>query len=156
MKPDLLDPLTIAELRSSSSEAIRTGWIVRISQQGRATVDFEHNPRGPLEARTLIERLPQNRAAGSHTGLPVLLVFDGGDPGCPIIVGFLHETFDPTPGTEFPPARIVLEAAEEIVLRSGDSSLSLQANGDVVTKGTRLVSRASRTNKIRGALVSIN
>jgi hypothetical protein len=52
--------------------------------------------------------------------------------------------------------RIVLRADREIVLECGESSLILQRDGRVVLRGVEVVSRASRTNKIRGACVKIN
>jgi hypothetical protein len=52
--------------------------------------------------------------------------------------------------------RIVFDAQNEIVLRCGKSSLTLRKDGKVVVRGTEIVSRASRTNKIKGAAVQIN
>jgi len=51
---------------------------------------------------------------------------------------------------------VSLQAAERIELRCGDSALVMTADGHVVIRGANLVSRASETNKIRGAAVLIN
>jgi hypothetical protein len=50
----------------------------------------------------------------------------------------------------------VIEGRDEVVLRCGQGSITLRADGKIVIKGTQLVSRASDTNKIRGASVQIN
>jgi hypothetical protein len=49
-----------------------------------------------------------------------------------------------------------LEAADEIRLTCGKSSLVLRSDGTVVVRGVRIVSRASESNKIKGSTVSIN
>ena len=52
--------------------------------------------------------------------------------------------------------RVVLEAHDEIVLRCGESSISLRKDGKVVIRGRELVSRAAEINKIKGGAVHIN
>jgi hypothetical protein len=49
-----------------------------------------------------------------------------------------------------------LEAADEIRLTCGKSSLVLRRDGTVVVRGVKIVSRASESNKIKGGTVSIN
>lgn len=51
---------------------------------------------------------------------------------------------------------VSLEAQDEIVLKCGRSSLTLRRNGEVVLRGVRVLSRASQTQRIRGASVQIN
>lgn len=52
--------------------------------------------------------------------------------------------------------RLVFESEREIVLRCGRSSITLTRDGKVLVKGVDVVSRASGSNKIRGASVKIN
>jgi hypothetical protein len=52
--------------------------------------------------------------------------------------------------------RLQLEAADEIRLTCGKSSLVLRRDGTVVIRGVNIVSRALQTNKIRGGSVSVN
>jgi hypothetical protein len=52
--------------------------------------------------------------------------------------------------------RLELEASEEIRLTCGKSSLLLRRDGTVIVRGVKIVSRASQSNKIRGATVDIN
>jgi hypothetical protein len=51
---------------------------------------------------------------------------------------------------------LVFAAEEEIRLVCGKSSITLTRNGRVVVKGVEIVSRGTRTNKIKGGSVSIN
>jgi hypothetical protein len=52
--------------------------------------------------------------------------------------------------------RLNLEAADEIRLTCGKSSLVLRRDGTVVVRGVNVVSRASQSNKIRGGTISLN
>jgi len=52
--------------------------------------------------------------------------------------------------------RVVLDASDEIVLQCGRGSITLTADGRIVIKGVDVVSRALRTNKIKGGTVNIN
>jgi hypothetical protein len=146
--------------------AVAVGWIVRLSESGQAVVDFRANKLGPVPARSTeqFDCLPESLA-----GMPVMLVFENGDPTLPIVVGRVRETLVssnrpqqvgfPAPGplnASVDGRSVTLEAAEEVVLRCGEASITLRKNGRVVVKGIDIVSRASRTNKIRGAAVSIN
>jgi hypothetical protein len=54
------------------------------------------------------------------------------------------------------PTVIVLRAEHRLELTCGRASLTMNADGTVVLKGTTVVSRASGVNKIRGAAVRIN
>jgi hypothetical protein len=52
--------------------------------------------------------------------------------------------------------RVKISADEEIVLTCGEGSIHIMKDGKITLRGTDLISRASRTNKIRGAAVRIN
>jgi len=54
------------------------------------------------------------------------------------------------------PRTIVLESGEALTLRVGDGSIEIRADGRILIKGTDLVSRATRMNRIKGGAVSIN
>lgn len=108
----------------------------------------------PVAARTTIPITPADE------GRNVLLVFEGGDPARPIVTGFMQEQ----PVVELAePARarvdgrrVHLSAEREIALTCGKSSILLRADGKVVIKGVEVVSRARRTNKVKGGTVRIN
>jgi len=73
-----------------------------------------------------------------------------------VIVGLL----DPTPRkpTEalVDGKRVVLDGQDEVVLRCGESSITLRRNGRVVIRGTYVETRAQGVNRIRGGSVQIN
>jgi hypothetical protein len=147
----------------------RVGWIVRVTPEGKALVDFLGNAQGAVEARSLLGAVAPGAAGVALEGRPVLLVFEEGDPSWPIILGIVGDRLVPeAPVVEAPPPvprprdgvidgkRIVFDAKEEIVLRCGKSSITLRKDGKVVVLGAELVSRASGTNKIKGSAVKIN
>ena len=52
--------------------------------------------------------------------------------------------------------RLQLSAQKEVRITCGKSEIRLTADGKVIVKGTDVVSRASRRNKIKGSSVGIN
>jgi hypothetical protein len=101
-------------------------------------------------------------------GDAVLLAFENADPALPIIIGQPRDLPEPdpqgdNPGTIRTPHDITmtvsslhLDARQEIVLRCGEGSLTIRADGTVVLRGTRLLSRSSGSNKIQGASIRLN
>lgn len=134
----------------------RTGWIVGVGPDGEPRVDYEGNRAGPLPAQTIVE-LPPVAAGGT---VPALLLFDGDDPRRPVVVGLLRPPASGTPPArpvaELDGRRVVLEAADEVVLRCGKASITLRRNGRVIIRGAEVDSRASGANKVRGGSVQIN
>ena len=145
------------------SDSVRVGNIKAITEDGGAVVDYPDNPGGACRARCCITA---SEGESDHLiGAPVLLMFEGGDPRKPVIVGMVHDTLileekttdgDARREITIDGDRLVLDARTEIVLRCGRSAITLRADGKVVVKGKEVVSRASMANKIKGANVSIN
>lgn len=52
--------------------------------------------------------------------------------------------------------RVVISAADEIVLECGKASITLRRNGRLVIRGVQVESRADGTNRIKGGTVQIN
>ena len=52
--------------------------------------------------------------------------------------------------------RAVLEAVREVVLRCGEASIVLHADGRIYIRGARIVSEASGANRIRGGSIQLN
>jgi len=135
--------------------ANQVGRIVDV-QEGRPFVSFAHLERVP--ARVALAGLAQTPAA-MLDGQPVLLLLENGDPELPVIVGLVSDTL---PGlgadtnVEVDGHRLSFEGRESVEASCGQASITLRADGQVIVKGTRLMSRASETNKIRGATVLIN
>jgi hypothetical protein len=71
----------------------------------------------------------------------------------------LSEPREDRPPREAPadnPDTLILEAKSSLVLRVGDGSIEMRADGKILIKGTDLVSHAKRMNRIKGGAVSIN
>jgi hypothetical protein len=137
-------------LEMESAEATKggacIGRVVRIEANGDVLVDFRGNRRGPIRARVATtEEL--GGAAQS-----VLLIFEDGNACFPVVAGVVRENIQ----RQEPKRSLTLEATSELTITCGKSSITLRRDGRVVIKGTELVSRASGTNKIRGATVKIN
>lgn len=128
----------------------RTGLLVQVAPDGSPHIEYDGNELGPIAARTTIPLARQ--------GDTVLLVFEQGDPRRPIITGIVRDRFDKSypQRLTMTAKEIRLEAADEVNIRCGESSLILRKDGKTVLKGKEVLSRASRTNRIKGATVQIN
>lgn len=162
----------IASGHDRKIHGVLVGTLVGTDRAGQLLVAFAGAPGAQVVARVATAD-PELAAPAQLAGRKVVLVFEAGDPSLPLILGLVREplTGEPAPtpahqaapviGTSGQPLRVngqsvLLEGQQEIVLRCGQGSITLRADGSIVVKGTRLVSRASEVNKIRGASVQIN
>jgi hypothetical protein len=137
------------------------GKLTVVKKTGEILVDYPDNPFGPLPARSTISITLEDE------NRDLLLIFEKNDPRLPIIVGLIQEKpviltkeilTDQQENIDIfaDGKRIVFQAKKEIELRCGKSSLIMKQDGKMVMKGTQLLSRASRVNKIKGSAVRIN
>ena len=98
-------------------------------------------------------------------GAQVVLVFEGGDPEQPIILGVVQDQKNAVSAlpskqvslqAEVDDERLLISAEREIVLRCGDASITLTRAGKVIIKGNYIISRSTGYNKIKGAAIDIN
>ncbi|NQD93090.1 hypothetical protein HP532_10565 [Pseudomonas sp. CrR25] len=92
-------------------------------------------------------------------GTPVALMFEGGDPASPLVIGrLLGPAAAPASpiGAQLDDQRLELRAEREIVLRCGKASITLTRAGKVIIQGAYLSSRSSGVNRIKGGSVQIN
>jgi hypothetical protein len=168
MQSAITDLINLNNLWTTQAISFCVGKIVKITEEGRAIVDYPGNPTGTLEARSVVNA-PFKSKDYSEENISVLLFFENGDPALPIIGGIIHDTLYPhAPSEEITVSmershdavldgkKMILQAREEIVLHCGKSSVTLKKDGKIVLKGIQIVSRASGTNKIKGASVKIN
>lgn len=130
-----------------------SGRLVAI-ESGRPTVEFD---AGQGLQKTAA-RVLQDMAVGGEpwaVGQTLLLTLERGDPSLPVIIGRVADTLPP-PSLTLKAEELNFEGREQVVLRCGEASITLKADGQVLVKGSRLLSRASESNKIRGATVLIN
>ena len=155
------DVISIGTRRETVPHA-RVGRLVAVDPHGVALVDYQGNPSGPLPAvvAVTLDREGLRAAATSHA--QAVLLFDGGDPLKPILVG-LVKSAGPEPRTPIQALDVKIdgksvsfEAREEIVLRCGKASITLLKNGKLVIRGAFVESHATGTNRIKGASVKVN
>ena len=131
-----------------------TGVLEEWDAAGRLAVNFPGNRTGhPVVARSLVA------CSGSDRGREVGLMCENGDPGRPIIVGFLQSPSLPPPApvsAEVDGERITLSGKQEIVLKCGKASITLTRAGKILIRGAYLLSRSSGVNRIKGGSVQIN
>ncbi len=161
------DTVMIETIREFSG--VRVGKVVSVDEGGNVLVDFPGNALGPVAARfTGSTRITTLRRAATD-GREALLLFENNDPNRPIILDVMHSLLDEITAQSglvleaqklddvvVDGKRIVYSAKEEIVLRCGKASVTLQKSGKIVIRGTHLVSASSGPNKIKGASVALN
>ncbi|MBW2166982.1 MAG: hypothetical protein JRG74_13065 [Deltaproteobacteria bacterium] len=168
MKKALTENIRVLEI-SKQIEGVRVGKIVNVDESGQAFVDFSGNTQGPISARFTNSIKPGMLQKTVSADRDVLLVFENNDPEFPIIIDTLYSLVDEI--TEYSTIaletkrpkdvlidgkRVTFDAKEEIVLRCGKASITLNRSGKIVIKGAYLLSRSSGINKIKGGAVHIN
>ncbi len=154
---------SVPALTLAAASDVLVGRIVDV-QDGQPYVAFGDCTR--VRARVALGGMRETPAA-MLDGQPVLLLLENGDSALPIVVGLVGDTLpglgaeagaaaDVADGFVLNGKRISFEGRESVELRCGQASIMLRADGQVIVKGTRLMSRASESNKIRGAAVLIN
>lgn len=100
---------------------------------------------------------------GGHIGREVVLMFDGGDPARPIVMGCVRQTQvmrqtdqDSPVEVDVDGERLLVSAAEQLVLRCGKASVTLTKAGKILIQGTYIASRSSGVHRIKGGSVQIN
>jgi hypothetical protein len=135
-------------------DGVVIGALVGFGDDGVPLVDFSSNPEdSPVVARTV--------AVLSHedVGREVALLFEGGEPAKPILIGLMAQPQPQPPATvsvDQDGQRLELTAQREIVLRCGDASITLTRAGKVLIRGAYVSSHSRGVNKIKGGAVHIN
>jgi hypothetical protein len=73
-----------------------------------------------------------------------------------VVLGRIARAAPKSATAQEPPDTLVLQAKRDLTLKCGDGSITICADGKIIIKGTDLVSRAKRTNRIKGGSVAIN
>ena len=147
----------------------RVGKLVRWSATEGPIVDHSSNPHGPIAARSTVPLDAETVREALASDREVLLVFEAERSDKPIIVGLIQsrdshvevkKQEDESRSNELEALvdgkRIVLHAEDEIVLRCGDASITLQRNGRIVVRGAYVETRSKGVNRIKGGTVRIN
>jgi Domain of unknown function (DUF6484) len=119
------------------------------------TVRVELPGHGEAVAR-LLSSVSRAELRSASPGRGVLVLCEKGDPSRPIVVGLLEAPVEDLMAAEGEPRDKVFSAEGSITLMCGEASLTLHADGRVVTRGVNVVSVASEQQRIQGAVVRIN
>ena len=147
----------------------RVGRLVRWSEAEGPIVEHSSNPHGPIAARTTVRLDADTVREAVDSEQEVLLVFESERSDKPIIVGLVQpreshvelkrqdrESQPSELEAHIDGKRIALQAEDEIVLRCGDASITLQRNGRIVVRGAYVETRSKGVNRIKGGTVRIN
>ena len=90
-------------------------------------------------------------------------MFEQGDPARPVVMGALRGRVGwpavPAPDNievDADGRRLVVKARDKLVLRCGQASITLTRAGKVLIDGTYVSSRATGTNRVKGASIQLN
>jgi hypothetical protein len=163
----------LAELigRRPANDQITTAVVESISPDGVAKVVLAGDTHA-CDASSLVQCASAASASEALLGRTVLVLLNRHTQ--PVILGVVTQRLWEKPqadtareaygklsktgstSLELDKRTIDLEAADEIRLTCGKSSLVLRSDGTVIMRGVRIVSRASESNKIKGSTVNIN
>lgn len=139
-------------------DGVLTGVLIGFKNSGAVPlVIFPGQPHSAaVAARTIVD------LQGAHIGRQVVLMFDGGDPMRPIVMGCIHG--EATALTERPGQvevdadgeRLLVTAKEQLVLRCGKASITLTKSGKVLIQGAYVSSRSTGVMRIKGGSVQLN
>lgn len=157
----LLSEAAGSDKSERDNQGIVVGTVTSLDDQGHVRVMISGCAAGAVLARSIVA-LNQ-----SHVGQQVVIAFERGDTGRPIVVGAFWRPGDATVEAKAPLSApcveadvdgetLVLSARREIVLRCGKSSITLTRAGKVLIRGDYLLSRSSGVNRIKGGSVQIN
>ena len=139
-------------------DGVLTGVLIGFKESGAVPlVIFPGQPQtAAIPARTTVD------LHGAHIGRQVVLMFDGGDPTRPIVMGCIRgegTALAEQPGqveVDLDGERLLVTAKEQLVLRCGKASITLTKAGKVLIQGAYVSSRSSGVNRIKGGSVQLN
>ena len=127
----------VAAPAPSRIDGVLTGVLIGFKNDGAVPlVIFPGQPQtAAVPARTTVD------LHGAHIGRQVVLMFDGGDPLRPIVLGSIRS--EATALTEQPGQvevdvdgeRLLISAREQLVLRCGKASITMKKDGTITIKG---------------------
>lgn len=134
------------------------GELIAITDDGQTPlVRFPGQPgAAALRARNVVD------LHGAHIGRQVVLSFEGGDAGLPIVMGVLRHADVHrlnAPGQvqiDADGERMVVAAREQLVLKCGKASITLTKAGKVLIEGNYVSSRSTGVNRLKGGSVQLN
>ena len=134
------------------------GHLVGFTEDNGFLVQFPGNP-----AEKPIRALAATHITERRIGSPVALSFVEGNIHQPLILGFIHASANETKSADEQVVevrqdgkRLIISAEDELVLKCGESTITLTKAGKITIRGKHLLSRAEAVNRIKGGAVQIN
>jgi hypothetical protein len=139
---------------TATGDQVRLASVIEVNEGGDIGVVAPGDP--PLRLRCDVLHAADRPALTLALGARVLVLLPGAgeERGC--VLGVVGSYESPRPAREAPPVTLRLEAQQRLELKCGESELTMDAEGRVLVKGVDIVTRARRTQKIRGGTVHIN
>jgi len=151
----------------SSVQGVIIGLVTAVDEDGAPSVAYPGNVQSlPLKAKTVIS------LDSDAIGKEVALMFEQGDISSPMVMGLLHKTAEKSPVELTPDTlavsmdtpseltvagkRIELTGQEEIVLKCGQSSITMTRSGKILIRGKYISTRSAGAHRIKGGSVQIN
>jgi hypothetical protein len=128
------------------------GLFLGFDEAGEPLVDYPGNPApAAIRARRIASITVQDR------GRDAALLFEGGDPAKPILVGLIQNCGKQRQvGMEMDGQTLEFRAEKQIVLRCGDASITLTRAGKVLIRGKYVLSSSSGVNMMKGGVIHLN
>jgi hypothetical protein len=148
---------THSNKQATQLDGVVIGVLMSFTEAGLPLVAFPGN-----QSKTGIAAHSTTRFKPDDVGCQVALLFEGGDPQRPIVIGRMQYPQDilqprlPTMSADLDDERLEFKADKEIVLRCGKASITLTKAGKLILRGAYVLSRSSGVNKIKGGSVHIN
>ncbi|NND61093.1 MAG: hypothetical protein HKN49_12580 [Gammaproteobacteria bacterium] len=154
------DPVVrLQQITNQQDSSLVRARVISISESGAAVAELNGRKLDIAESLVQWPTLAAARKALIDKHVLLCLLADGQA----ILIGMLQATVVGEVDTATADKTVTLDANavlltadKEIRLDCGQSSLVLRRDGSVVIRGVKVTSRASQSNKIRGASVNIN
>ncbi len=158
------------EIGDAKLDGVVIGMVMDVTKGGAIQVVFPGNPQDEaIRARATVPLSTRD------IGAEVALIFEGGNPTSPIIVGRLLRpgdgVNDPDDGTteiDLAPAPMTVSVdngadeivdiagKEQVVIRCGRASITLTKAGKILLRGAYISSRSTGANRIKGGSIHLN
>lgn len=158
--------MTVIKKQQSNSkqlDGVVIGVLVGITDNGMPLVIYPSNPK-----ETAIKASTTTSLDTSDIGKEVALLFEGGNPKRPIIIGRIQDpkesviskqqeqAQDELINADIDGEHITLSGKQSITLKCGRASITLTKSGKILVRGTYILNRSSGVNRIKGGSVQIN
>jgi len=153
-----------------SSSGLLIGRIITLQENGNPLVAFDAETKNkPIEAFTVVPLV------SSSVGKDVAISFAQNQGGMPIVMGvirrMLDEVLDDAPKESDQKAlnagivkpevivdgnKLELSAPEEVTIRCGEASITLNKSGKILIKGEHMLNRISGAYKVKSGSIELN